>query len=46
MAVAVFATRVLPPTLAAAMAVLAAGLSAFHNAAMYEAATRLLQHGR
>ena len=44
MAVALFATRALPPTLAAAMALLAAGLAAFHNAAMHEAATRLLQH--
>ena len=46
MAVAVFATRALPPTLAAAMALLAAGLAAFHNAAMYETATHLLQHAR
>lgn len=46
MAVAVFATRVLPPGLAAAMALLAAGLAAFHNAAMYEAAVRLLQQAR
>ena len=45
MAVAVFATRVLPPGLAAAMALLTAGLAAFHNAAMYERAARLLQPG-
>jgi hypothetical protein len=44
MAVAVFATRVMPPTLAAAMALLAAGLAGFHNAAMYEGAARLLRH--
>jgi hypothetical protein len=43
MAVTVFATRVLPGGLAAAMALLAAGLAAFHNTAMYSAAVRLLQ---
>lgn len=46
LAVAVFATHALPPALAAAMALAAAGLAAFHNAATYEAAIRLLQHAR
>lgn len=46
MAVAAFATRTLPPTVAAAMALLAAGLAAFQNAAMYEAAAGLLQQAR
>ncbi|GAA4359377.1 hypothetical protein GCM10023165_55380 [Variovorax defluvii] len=43
MAVALFSVRVLPGGLAASMALLAAGLAAFHNTATYEAAVRLLQ---
>ncbi|WP_077003482.1 hypothetical protein [Variovorax sp. KK3] len=45
MVVAVFATRVLPSAVAAVMALLAGGLAAFHNVAMYESAVRLLQQG-
>ncbi|MBT2326256.1 hypothetical protein J7E62_28425 [Variovorax paradoxus] len=44
MALAVFAVRSLPGPLAALIALLTAGLAAFHNAAMYESAARLLQN--
>jgi hypothetical protein len=46
MALAVFAARSLPGPVAACIALLTAGLAAFNNAAMYEAAARLLQHAR
>jgi hypothetical protein len=46
MALAVFAARSLPGPVAAVIALSTAGLAAFNNAAMYEAAARLLQHAR
>jgi hypothetical protein len=46
MALAVFAARSLPGPAAAAIALATAALAAFNNAAMYEAAARLLQHAR
>ncbi|MBT2300844.1 hypothetical protein J7E70_10235 [Variovorax paradoxus] len=46
MALAVFAARSLPGPVAGCIALLTAGLAAFNNAAMYEAAARLLQHAR